>query len=407
MNPNEAFAAANREVFTTIIGKTTGREFLIRKMTYGVLVNDPSHPLSVVSLSNSSMSIDLWTGCKWQCKYCHVQGTMQDLVNDGKMAIKPQRRNHFSVNEIIDELIKHPYFIPNRTIISIGTASTEPFAPGPVTESTFEIMQAFVDRGLKNPFWIVTKGGVPKGRKIDFARITKISSGVMVSLCWADNPETIEPFRNNRFLNAEEAKEAGAKISWYLRPIVPEWNGTVDNIEMMLMWARKHYGNIIDMIIPGGLRWTQGIENGLVEIHRQPMPNIPRDDNQKALPDKLVKAIFSMCAEYFPGTPVYLKSSCGLTRMLEVSSVTSVQAFARNECEMSYCPFAQRQICASGCIFRMKAQDVQNILDRLGIPAKVMKWDTLNGLITDPPMDSFTYTIRQAVYKHMAIGGLL
>lgn len=405
MEPNEAFQRANHEQFVPLTGKTTGKEFQVRKMTYGVLADDPHHPLSAVSMSNSSMSIDLWTGCAWQCKYCHVQGTMQDLVDDGKMATRPLRRNQFSVNQIVDELVKHPYFVPDNTIISIGTASTEPFARGPVTDSTFEIMQAFVDLGLRNPFWIVTKGGVPKGRKIDFARVTKVSRGLMFSLCWADNPDTIEPVRNNRFANAEEAKEAGATISWYMRPIVPEWSGTFDRIEMMILWAKKHYGNIIDMIVPGGLRWTQGIENGLVEIHNQKMPEIPRDDNQKALPPELVAAIFNMCSEHFPGVPVYLKSSCALTHMLKTASVTSVQAFARTECEASICPSTQRQICSDGPIFKLKIQDAQKILDHLGVPAKVIGWDTIRGLVTEPALKSFTYTVRQAIFKHLAMGG--
>jgi hypothetical protein len=77
-------------------------------------------------------------------------------------------------------------------------------------------MNAFIRRGLRNPFWIVTKGGVPKGIKLDFARISNVTRGLMLSLCWADNPDTIEPAHNNRFLNAAEAKEAGATIAWYM-----------------------------------------------------------------------------------------------------------------------------------------------------------------------------------------------
>lgn len=125
--------------------------------------------------------------------------------------------------------MEHPFFLRDETIISIGTASTEPFAPGPALESTFALMDAFIQRGLHNPFWIVTKGGVPKGRKLDFARIAKATKGLMISLCWASNPAHIEPMRNNRFLNTEEAKEAGATLAWYLRPLTPEWSGTRAN----------------------------------------------------------------------------------------------------------------------------------------------------------------------------------
>lgn len=406
MNPREYFDTANSEDFACIKGKATGREFAVRRLAYGVLVNNPEHPLSAVSFSNSSMSIDLWTGCAWQCRYCHVQGTLQDLVEDGEMAKVPRRRNNFTIGQIIEELLKHPYFVPDHTIISIGTASTEPFASGPVAESTFKIMDAFIDRGLRNPFWIVTKGGIPKGHKLDFARIVQATKGLMLSLCWADNPDTIEPMRNNRFKNIEEAKEAGAYLSWYMRPIVPEWSGREDRIEMMLLWVQKNYGNMIDMIVPGGLRWTEGIENGLVEIHRLPMPNIPRDDNKKALPAKLLKSILDRCAENFPVIPIYLKSSCALTHMLKIPSITSVQAFARSECEMSICPPAQRQICAKGKIYNLSKGAVQTILNKLGIPLKVVGWSISKGLITEPPIFSLTYAVRQAIFKHLAMGGM-
>lgn len=400
----EYFAAVNSEPLVQIRGMTTGHDFALREFTYGALVPDNNHPLSSVSVSNSSLSIDLWVGCAWQCRYCHVQGTYQDLAEQGTMPRKPRRRNQFTVDQILDELVKHPFFVADNTIISIGTASTEPFAPDTV-DSTFEIMDGFVRRGLRNPFWIVTKGGIPKGRKLDFARISNATRGLMLSLCWADNPNTIEPTHNNRFINAEEAKGAGATIAWYMRPIVPEWSGNRDRIEMMMLWVKKHYGNVIDMIVPGGLRWTEGIENGLVEIHKLPMPNIPRNDNVKMLPQDLIDFIFSSSAEYFPGIPVYLKSSCALTRMLEIPSIISVQVFARSECELSRCPLAQRRICTQSSVYNMTAERAQGVLDDLGIPAHVVSWDIDHGLITHPDINKFTYAVRQTVFKYLATGG--
>lgn len=401
----EYLAAANSEPLVKIKGMTTGQEFSLREYMYGVLVPDRNHPLSSVSVSNNSLSIDLWTGCSWQCRYCHAQGTHQDLIEQGTIPRNPQRRNLFTVDHIIDELVKHPFFIADETVISIGTASTEPFAPGLITDSTFEIMESFVKRGFKNPFWIVTKCGIPKGRKLDLARITKISLGLMISVCWADNPDTIEPVRNNRFLNIEEAKEAGVTIAWYMRPIVPEWSGSPNRIEMMMLWVKKYYGNIIDMIVPGGLRWTEGIENGLVEIHKLPMPKIPRDDNVKSLPKDLVTTILSLSEEHFPGVPVYLKSSCALTKMLGLPSITSVQIFARDECESSHCPLAQRQICAQKFSRNMTVEHAQTVLDNLGISVQVIRWDQNYGLVTRPDMSTFTYAIRQTVFKHLAKGG--
>lgn len=400
---DDYFALSNSEPLVQIQGMTTGQSFFLREYTYGALVPDHGHPLSAVSVSNNTLSIDLWKGCAWQCRYCHVQGTYQDLDEHGVMPKSPQRRSCFTIDQILDELIKHPFFVANETIISIGTACTEPFAPGKVTKSTFEVMDAFIRRGLQNPFWIITKAGVPRGRKHDLARISKATRGLIISLCWADNPETIEPVRNNRFYRSEEAKEAGATIAWYMRPLVPDWGAAPERIEKMLRWVKEHYGQVIDTIVPGGLRWTEGIENGLVEIHKLPMPNIPRDDNVKSLPQELLYSIYSLSNVYFPGIPVFIKSSCALSYLLKIPSINSVQVFAQQECKCSRCTPDQRRICSQGSIYHMTVKRAQSVIDGLGIPAHVVSWDCQRGLVTQPDLSKFTYAIRQTVFKHLAI----
>ena len=174
---------------------------------------------------------------------------------------------------------------------------------------------------------------------------------------------------------------------------------------MMMLWVKKHYGDVIDMIVPGGLRWTEGIENGLVEIHKLPMQDIPRDDNVKLLPQELVDSIFSLSAKHFPSIPVYLKSSCALTAMLKIPSITSVHVFARHKCESSRCPLEQRRVCTKGSAYNMTSEKAQAILDNLGIPAHVVSWDINHGLVTHPEMSKFTYAVRQTVFKHLAMGG--
>jgi DNA repair photolyase len=401
----DLISAANQEPFTVIQGPRTGKDFQVRRHTYGVLVPDAAHPLSAVSVANSSLSIDLWAGCAWQCSYCHVQDTAQDLVDGARMPKRPVRRTNFSIQEILDELVEHPFFCKDQTIISIGTASTEPFALGPVADSTFEIMHALVGRGLKNPLWIVTKGGVPKGRKQDFAAVVKAVKGLMISLCWADNPDTIEPMRNNRFLHSEDAKEAGATISWYMRPIVPEWSGSLERIEMMMLWVKSRYSQVIDMIIPGGLRWTQGIEYGLTELRSLPMPNIPHQDNIKDLPESIWQHIMELGSVHFPGVPIYRHSSCALSRMLRIPNLAGIQVVAKDDCEASRCPACQRETCTDSPLYGHNVQSLQQVLDGLGIPARAIGFDSVAGPITEPDLKSFTYAIRRTVLKKLAEGG--
>jgi len=395
---------SNIEEFIEIEGKS-GNKFTLRKNTYGVLVPDVNNPLSCVSVSNDSLSIDLWTGCPWQCRYCHVQGTYNDLRNEGRMLKIPQRRSSFSVKEIIDDLVEHPFFTPNETIISIGTASTEPFSEGPVVESTFEIMFEFIERGLKNPFWIITKGGIPKHKKQSMAKIVQAGNPLMISICWANNPNTIEPVNNNRFRGVEEAKEAGATISWHLRPIVNEWSGSERNIEMMMLWVNKNYHNMIDSIVPGGLRWTEGIEYGLTELSGIEMPKIPKKDNVKYFSPSLWKKISKLSKELFPGVPLYQKSSCCMSKMLGTPSINLVQHLCKGECEESICPIEQRQICASYNPKKIGNEGLQNIFDKLNLNIKAIGITENYQIMSEPSMINFTYAINQTVKKELAKGG--
>lgn len=397
--------AANTQTQVSITGSQTGNRYLTTEFTYGVLVPDENHPLSNVSVANSSLSIDPWVGCKWQCAYCHVQGSNQDLAENNAMPRDPRRRSAHTIQEIIDELVEHPFFVPDETVISIGTASTEPLAQGPVIDSTLEIMDTMIHKGLQNPFWIVTKRGVPKGLGSKIERVVGATKGLMISLCWADNPKNIEPVQNNRFKYADEAQTAGATLAWYMRPLSPSWSGTPEKVEQMMQWMQGRYDHLLSAIVPGGLRWSEGIEHGMTEIRGLPKPAVSElNDNQKDLPLDLARTILELSKVYLPDLPVYFKSSCALTHMLGVASITSVSAQSRFECETSICPDEQRSICANGRIHTMDIHQAQEVVDRLRIPLQVRGWTEKREPITRPSLSDQTYAIKQTVLNNLERG---
>jgi len=166
MNTEEYIKAANTENMVQIHGKVTNRDFSVREFTYGVLVPDCNHPLSCVSVANSSLSIDLWIGCKWQCAYCQVQGSNQDLADNGAMPRNPQRRNQCTIDEIVDGEDNY-IFDDEGTAFSMGgsweeTSTAEEIwideATGlPVDPSSGEWTDA--ETGLPVDSQIVTSGG--------------------------------------------------------------------------------------------------------------------------------------------------------------------------------------------------------------------------------------------------------
>ncbi|SDY23801.1 hypothetical protein [Thermoactinomyces sp. DSM 45892] len=403
LTKKEYFESANIETFVPVKGLRTGTEYMMREYMYAVLIPDRSHPLSCVSVSNNSFSIDLWTGCALQCSYCHVQGMVEDMQGEGKMHVKPVKRNSFTVDEIVDSLIEHPYFISDKSIISIGTSSTEPFARGEVCNSTFDLMRAFTKRGLKNPFWIVTKFGIPADKIVDFEEIAQTNK-IIISLCWSNAPKEIEPARNNRFAHLEKIRHINnISVNWYMRPLVPEWNGTVENVAYMINFVKENYSGCIDSIVPGGLRWTEGIEYGLTEARDLEMPQIIKEDNIKSMSDELWESIVEMCNESFPGVPVFYHSSCALTHALEVPSITLLQFEKPMDCGRSVCPDSQRSICTNCSISEQSVFKVQSKLDEIGIPVNVVSLDEKNlQLETTPSLDTFTPAVRQTILRVIA-----
>ena len=381
-------------------GKRTGAVYNLNIRLFGALSDEAGSVLSVVGVSNNSISIDMWRGCKWQCRYCHVQGCYEDIYEHGRLSALPSRKNQFSESDVVAAIMAHPYFDPNDTIISIGTSSTEPFAKGEVTESTFLIMEKFAWFGLKNPFWIVTKAGFPKGYADRLSKITYAGIKVIVSLCWAGNPSYIEPVQNNRFENINEfINIKNLFITWYLRPICKEWSGNQQNLSALFELVDKNYHNSISAIIPGGLRWTEGIEYAMREIHNLPMPNLIRNDNTKTLQHDIVDIINKLHTKFFKNTPLFYKSSCAINYLLGQPSFA--YSFVKSNCKNLKCLNYSR---CSNC-YKLENSDIDAINILLAahrIKIKLLKIE-MGNIETDPILSKCSYVEQQIFNKVISL----
>ena len=379
-----------------------GNEYKLCEYMYGVLEMDHNNPLSCVSEANNSFSIDYWKGCSYQCAYCHVQGIYEDLDENYKMYKRPIPRSKFTIEEIIDELVKHPYFKKDISIISIATSSTEPFACPKVTESTLKIMEYFVSLGYKNPFWIVTKAGIPKGISSRLKKICDNGNKIMISICYAGNPKNIEPMTNNRFKNIETLKDTGVTVSWYLRPLVKEWGANVTNLRKMFKFVHDNYGEYIDMIVPGGLRWTEGIEFGLSVQKGQKMPKLIKEYDQKTLSEKIENSILELANKYFKDKPVYFNSSCAIAHMLEKNNIALLNILKHDICQKSKCFNPSKEKCLKCKFTKEEIKKIEKTLKKEGIDVEILDISIKNGIKTKPEIETFNYTVKQQIKKEIA-----
>ena len=379
------------------------KKYVLNDKPFGVLTSDENDPLFAISVSNSSLSIDIWSGCSYGCKYCHVQGIYYHIKDNNGMRKCPVRNEKFSIPEIISSLERHPFFEKNETVISIATGSTEPFSSEKVTKTTIEIMNELLKKGYKNPIWIVTKAGIPEYCIKDLIHISKKGVKIMLSICWGGNPQEIEPMQNNRFKNVDKLKNIdNIFVAWYMRPLVKEWGASKKNLTKMFRFVYENYNDCIDYIVPGGLRWTSGIEFALTEINNVKLPRLIKNDNKKTLENKLMKIINQLSKKYFPRIPVYYNSSCALSNMVNKSNISLSNNSKNKCCKSSICPYDQRNLCTK-CMIINTFEELEEDLKDMGIDIKFEMIDlNKNKIKTIPEFDSFNYTIKQIIIKKIA-----
>lgn len=399
---------ANKVPMDNLVGSKTGNNYQLTTYMYGCLDPRSNALLSNVSVTGNSLSIDIWTGCSLQCAYCHVQGVREDLdPTDWKMRKKPIRRTSHTIDQILSELVESPFFEKDKTVLSICTSSTEPFVGDEVIESTMSIMEWFTKKNMKNPFWIVTKAGVPSKIIERLKNVTKTNK-IIISICWANNNSTIEPYIKNRFENIEKFRDtSGIYFTWYLRPLVREWSDDFAHLENMFKLVSQKHRKDIHSIVAGGLRWTEGIEYGLSEVRNLKLPDNVSSASRhtKTLTEDEFALIKQLSEKYFgKDMLVYLHSSCMLSEILRVNNMAMTNWFRPIACSESVCTFKQREKC---CINMNKLN--LNVLNRMfedkGIDIKIKEIgekDGVNKLVTVPELKTFAPAVSQKVVTMIA-----
>lgn len=395
---------SNCEPKKYVKGCNSGREYELTERMYGCLDGSGETPLASVCVTGNSFSIDPWTGCSLQCAYCHVQGVAEDLDGNGKMRTIPQRRTKYDDETICEALIKYPLFDKDDSIISIGTSSTEPFAMGAVLESTLKIMEWFTDRGYQNPFWIVTKAGIPD-MAVDRIKKVANTNKVIISICYGNNNSLIEPAKNNRFLNIDKFEyNENVICNWYFRPLVFEWNNTKFDFDKIFKEISVAYGKYIKAIVPGGLRWTEGIEYGMKEIRRIELPKGITEANrhEKSLKIDDFKKINCSAQKYFKGIPVFNHSACMISYFLAKNNIALIEQRFSEECKVSYCPDEQRALCRTK--LTLNIEKINKIMEVKGLDIKFIKQKDCKAecICSVPNIDEYYPAIKQRIVYYIS-----
>ena len=286
---------------------------------FGSLSDDPNNPLSRVSVANSSFSLDPVKWCPLWCAYCVVWSNTRDLnlesiekdefnkINYQKLFPKKITKL-FEWTKLMEALTAHPAFLPDQSVISIGTWSSEAFL-WRSSDETASIIEYLIRNELKNPVRIVTKVFIPPN-KLDFwidmfHRAEQKWIKVILSITYSWAPKEIEPYQEDRFQWVKELKNTWIHISHHLRPIIKDINDSPELINKVLkksMW-------LVDSICVGWLRADPWLILSRKHANNLDIDLLPNKPWEKDMPDHIIPLVKDFLEKNQINIPIFWKSS--------------------------------------------------------------------------------------------------
>lgn len=253
------------------------------------------------------LQLNPFLGCTCGCLYC-FRNDDEGGLGDFYFGNKPVQ--FLSVEECVDQMENHKWFIPNVTQIGINTASTDAFLPQ-VKNVTFQIIDEIVRRGYKNDILLITKMYLTKE---DVERLDSYENDILLLLTYTANRENIEPvigkkkFREKQFKEIEYLNLA-KKLKWghYYRPLVEGWNDSEEQIIEALEFGSYSCTSVI-----GGLKLLTNMKEIVKENNIEMPIGDFKDRSFKYLSPRIVDKIINIYERKNYKQVLVNDQSCGI-----------------------------------------------------------------------------------------------
>lgn len=196
--------------------------------------------MEFITQLKSWLNLEPSIGCPNSCAYCYRH-------EDGDFELRTPKPT-LPVEELVEQLEEHPFFIPHETHLSINGTKSDAFLPQN-KERTFRLMDMLDSRGYRNWVTVVTKAGISP----DDARRLKSFSNikVVVYVTYSEMPSFIERVPNQQRIESMKSLNSdGVKTILYWRPIIAGFNTSREQLGRVLDVG----GRYADAFVLSGLR---------------------------------------------------------------------------------------------------------------------------------------------------------
>ncbi len=202
---------------------------------------------SLVEDLTSWLTINPVKGCPLDCAYCFRAAWYPSRVPEAAT----------EVGRAVEELVAHPAFVPHETPLAVNVSSTDAMLPQ-AKESTFRAAELLDQRGLRNPFGVITKLTITPRDVERLLELRHVRPVVFVSLSFL--PRRIEPVPvAPRIATMRRIQRAGLPVVHYFRPIMAGLNDAPEVLSRALRIADEY----ADVMCVGGLRVSREIQRNL------------------------------------------------------------------------------------------------------------------------------------------------
>lgn len=312
-----------------------------------------AYPYAPVQMHDSWLAVDPVIGCKASCAYCLLR-----LAN--WTGVRPEVVR--TVDEIIEDVLRHKYFEPHVTRLCFGTR-TDVLLPE-VTPYALRFLAALDERGLRNPVALISKLEVGEQTAAALAALTSVRVVFLAS--WSALPPGVEKGvpRGAAVRTMRRLTEHGVPVIHYFRPLVPA-NSTDETFRQVLRSVAGHAGSTVHI----GIKLNPNLRPHYADHAVLASAAEVEQDYGTWVPGDAVARLRRIAAEEFPEHPLYEHTSCAVSHALGEPDDTAT-VHRPSVCLPSRCPESQRARC-TGSVRAPRVGEVQDRLRKLGLHNEV------------------------------------
>lgn len=320
-----------------------------------------------------SLVLNPFRGCNFGCVYCFRP---REDAGPADWFLKGSPVRVHDEAKLVEQALRHPYFVPGKTIIGLHTATTDPLLPS-TRPSTYRMLELLKASGTKNPVMIITKMPVTATDLEWFGKAAPIV--VLLLLTFNSAPPEMETFSGirdltrRRWATLDLLSDAASniRVAHYYRPIVPDWNDSDEQIIDALK-----FGERLGITVIGGLKPIAGLAKYVAGRGLSGRPVESMGTTGKYFPEELERRILDHHTRLGLKSIVVKDQSCALTLMLRQRkpepNVEALRLYdsllARVPQCMARCPRDQIDACSAGGLAgRLQVRDLLNQIGRSDI----------------------------------------